>query len=438
MVFKASFRFSVLHGILKSIRNPTIVNYRSPSRRILWTSAISVRQEKVSRPGRESRCINRFHSTLVPDESERDLLDERIIFVRVVPGKMPSVKEKLREYFSSFGQVENVWRVKQDMLFVSFRSVESANKALKEKHFFEGQWITALPNVKKGNWKGKSCKIKVDNVPQSMSEEDLVNYFSKFGTVTSVDFIIIDPDTLERKSYCFIEFSNLGEAKKAALLQEHGIGQSILNVSLSTSKSSAVKNPTEIIVRSLPHDITVVNLRDYFEQFGALDKIDLICQALARPHTTYAFVKFQCPSATEQASKHLIHTICGKKTVVQKSALSYPIKNGDRKLFVEGFQLNTDPEKVRSYFEAFGRIEHINKTAIRPTGKTYVVFKSQASLQHVLRLKEHVLDGCRLRIRAVSWRKPDFVSTLMKMIGQGEGVKTDSCTLENKHGELKK
>ena len=423
----ASYRFPVLHGILKSIRNLTTMNYRSPSRSILWTSAISVRQEKVSRrPGHESRCIRRVNSTLFSDESERDLLDERIIFVRDVPGETPNVNEKLREYFSSFGEVENVWRVKQNMLFVLFRSAKSANKALKEKHFFEGQWITALPNVKKGNWKGKSCKIKVDNVPQSMSEEELVSYFSKFGTVTNVDFIIIDPDTLERKGFCFVEFSNLGEAKEAALLKEHVIGPSILNVSLSRSKSSAVKNPTEIIVRSLPHDITIVDLREYFEQFGALEQIDLICQALARRHTTYAFVKFQSPCATEQASKHLIHTICGKKTVVQKSALSYPIKNGDRKLFVDGFQSNTDPEKVRSYFETFGKIEHINKTAIRPTGKTYVVFKSQASLQHVLRLKEHVLDGCRLRIREVSWRKPDLLSTVMTTIERREGSNTES------------
>ena len=123
----ASFRFPVLHGILKGIRNPTTMNYRSPSRSILWTSAISVRQEKVSRPGHESRCFRRVNSTLLSDESERDLLDKRIIFVRDAPGETPNVKEKLREYFSIFGEVENVWRVKQDMLFVPITSAKSAN-----------------------------------------------------------------------------------------------------------------------------------------------------------------------------------------------------------------------------------------------------------------------------------------------------------------------
>jgi len=439
MLFRASFRFCLqTTNVYKRILQTTNVNYGQPSRNIFRKSAISVRQHKLARPGRASNCVTRVQSTLFSDEKERDLLDKRVIFVRDVPAKTPNIKGKIRTYFSSFGEVENVRRIEQGMLFVSFKSVESAHKALKTKHFFEGQWITVLPNVVKGIWKEKSCKIKVDEVPQSMSEKELTSYFSKFGTVTNVDFIILDPDTLERKKFCFIEFSSLNEAKKVANVQEHKVGVNCLKVSLSTSKLSAVKSTKEIIVRSLPHDITVNDLKEYFKQFGALEQIDLICQTLARPHTTYAFVTFQSPYAAEQASESLIHRICGKKTVVQKSALSYRIKNGDRKLFVEGFQPNTDPEQVRKYFEEFGKLEHIKKTAIRPTGKTYIVFKSKASVQHVLRLKEHVLDGCHLRIRPVSWRKPDFLTTLIEMAELNEKTKSDMESRTNRQEELQR
>lgn len=68
-----------------------------------------------------------------------------------------------------------------------FSSIESAKEVLKEKHFFKGQWITTLPKVNKGCWKGKSYKVKVDNVLQSVSEEQLVNlFFYRFGIVTIV------------------------------------------------------------------------------------------------------------------------------------------------------------------------------------------------------------------------------------------------------------
>lgn len=413
----ASVRGPFLFGILKHVRTSTKINPCQPSKSIFWTLSVSPRPYKPRKLGHESNFfLSSDHSSLFSDETGRELHDERVIFVCDVPRKTPDIKGKLRKHFSLFGEVEKVSRIRQDMMLVSFRSVESASKALKEKHLLEGQWITTLPNVKKGNWKGKSSKIKVENVPQNMSKEELVNYFSEFGSVTSVDFIFIDPDTLQRKSFCFVEFSSMDEAKKAAMVEDHKVGVRSLKVSLSTSKLSAVKNSKEIIVRSLPHDITLDDLKEYFEQFGSLEQIDLIYQALARPHTIYAFVKFESPHAAEQASATLIHRICDKKTVVQKSALPYPIKNGDRKLFVEGFQPGTDPEKVRAYFEEFGKLEHVNKTAIHPTGKTFVVFKSKVSLQHVLQQKEHVLDGRNLRIRPVLWRKPEIESIqLMNM-----------------------
>lgn len=127
----------------------------------------------------------------------------------------------------------------------------------------------------------------------------------------------------------------------------------------------------------------------------------------------YALVKFEFPHSAEQASETLIHRVCDKKTAVQKSALSNPIKNENQKLFVEGFQMDTDPEKVRVYFEKFGKLEHINKTAFHPTGKMFVVFKSKISLHHVLRQNRHVLDGCSLRIRPVLWRNLTNESILM-------------------------
>ena len=419
-MFKAtcSFRVYLLHRAVNSIRGRTQINYGPPwnTFSILRTSSVfDCQQIHFKARSKLKNCISIAHASLFSDERESHLRDERTVFVRDVPEKVPDIKEKLRDHFSSFGDVERVRRVRQNMLLVSFSSVESASKVLKEKHFFEGQWITTLPIVKKGCWKGKSCKVKVESVPQTMMEKELVNYFCKFGTVTNIDFIILDPDTLERKNFCFVEFSKMSEAKKAASVELHKVGQSFLRVHISTSKLSAVKNTKEIIVRSLPHNVTVDELREYFEQFGALEQVNLICQVIARPHTTYAFVKFQSPCAVEKATDTLIHKICGKKTVVQKSALSHPIQNGDRKIFVEGFQPHTDPKRVRAYFEVFGKLEHITDTGIRPTGKTHVIFKSKASLQHVFRQKEHVLDGCILRIRPVSWRRLDPLTSLINM-----------------------
>ena len=73
--------------------------------------------------------------------------------------------------------------------------------------------------------------------------------FSKFGTITIVDFILLDPDTLERENFCFSEFVC---CQKATSGEQHKVGQRYFTVSL-TCKSSAVKITSEIIVCSLPH-----------------------------------------------------------------------------------------------------------------------------------------------------------------------------------------
>lgn len=61
-----------------------------------------------------------------------------------------------------------------------------------------------------------------------MSEQELVNYFSQFGFVTNVDFIIIDPETLQGKSLCFVQFSSMDETKKAATVEDHKVGVSAI------------------------------------------------------------------------------------------------------------------------------------------------------------------------------------------------------------------
>ena len=133
---------------------PKTLNLRLYTRRMPCQNSMSF--WRLSKSRLEFTGFRAF-SSLLSDEKKRDLLDERAIFIRDIPPKTPNIKEKIREYFSSFGEVENVRRKGADMMFVSFRSVESAKKALKQKHFFEGRWMTTLPNVKKGMWRGHSC-----------------------------------------------------------------------------------------------------------------------------------------------------------------------------------------------------------------------------------------------------------------------------------------
>ena len=133
----------------------------------------------------------------------------------------------------------------------------------------------------------------------------------------------------------------------------------------------------------MPHCQWLV--RECFKRFGALEQLEFIHEALAGlPHNIYDIrpceIWIPIPSA-EQASETLIHRIWYKNTLVQKSSLSYPTKNRDHRLFVEGFQKDTYSEKVRACFEKFGKLDHYKQNC--NLSYWFVVFKSKVSLHHV-------------------------------------------------------
>ena len=56
--------------------------------------------------------------------------------------------------------------------------------------------------------------IYVGNISYTMTEEDLRQFFSEYGTVTNAN-IITDRNTGRSKGFGFVEMENQGEAEKA-------------------------------------------------------------------------------------------------------------------------------------------------------------------------------------------------------------------------------
>lgn len=57
-------------------------------------------------------------------------------------------------------------------------------------------------------------KLYVGNLSYQASQEEIRNYFSKYGTVQAVN-LITDRATGQPKGFGFVEMSNAGEAEKA-------------------------------------------------------------------------------------------------------------------------------------------------------------------------------------------------------------------------------
>jgi cold-inducible RNA-binding protein len=81
-----------------------------------------------------------------------------------------------------------------------------------------------------------SMKLYVGNLPYNISDDQLNDMFTKFGTPDSAR-VITDRDTGQSKGFGFVEFSNADEAKQAMSLNGTDFGGRALTVNEARPKN---------------------------------------------------------------------------------------------------------------------------------------------------------------------------------------------------------
>ncbi|XP_029211366.2 RNA-binding protein 34-like [Acropora millepora] len=344
---------------------------------------------------------------------------DRTVFV----GKLsPSSTQKLVEnYFSQFGVVEKVYlkasKKRYELhscAFVQFRDASSLERIFRdpcEKHIIDARRIA----VKK--YKAiDSMKIQVCNVPLELEETQLVDYFSQFGTVNEVQFISNNP-LVSRESYCFIKFTSASAAVKALAWPSHHIGQHTVEVKVYTAKEkNYIKG--KVVIQSVPEDVTVEALRDYFGKFGSLKFIDFAFYHSKGKQRNCAFLKFSDDETVNLvAGKNGIHFVKDQKVLVKRSSSAHVTEGRDLKIFVDRIPPKVSEKQLRRYFQSFGDAT---------VGKRWkgeddflsciIMFKATAEIDRVMGHHMHVLGGEQLIVKRTGWTAKLHHDQLKKMI----------------------
>lgn len=164
--------------------------------------------------------------------------DDRKLFVGALPQEAKD--SDIREYFSQFGEIDNI-NLKMDPMtgrsrgfcFIVFKEVSGLEAAMSQgAHVVKGKKVTS----KKAE--AKQGKIYVGKLPpgEALSKDDITNHFSEYGQVIEVVRPVDKMKNNEPKTFAFVTFAREDSAKQLVKAGESEINGHRVEIKKVTPK----------------------------------------------------------------------------------------------------------------------------------------------------------------------------------------------------------
>jgi len=158
-------------------------------------------------------------------------------------------------------------------------------------------------------------------------------------------------------------------------------------------------NELKMFVGGLSWDTETFGLREYFKKFGEVKDCTIKKDSKTERSRGFGFVLFADKESVEKVLATKDHFLDGRK-IDPKRAQAI---RKDGKLFVGGISTETDNDKVKSYFEAFGEIEAFERPTDKATGKNrgfcFITFKKDGIIRECCSKKDHELDSQKIDVK---------------------------------------
>jgi len=187
---------------------------------------------------------------------------ERKLFVGGL-NKATTDEEQLKQYFEQYGEIIdcNIMRDQEKRSrgfgFILFEDAGSVDKIIAAKKDGSDFCIDenrieikrALPKVPRSNDSSRpdrfdhrlQRKIFVGGLPSTANEEDLRNYFERYGRVNEIE-LLRDRETNRLRGFAFVTFDDEDSADKCLQRRSHDICQKVCEVKRAQTRSNLNKD----------------------------------------------------------------------------------------------------------------------------------------------------------------------------------------------------
>lgn len=166
-------------------------------------------------------------------------------------------------------------------------------------------------------------KIFVGGLLPTVTEEDLVTYFTAFGEIMTCD-VKKDFVTGAGRGFAFIVFHDRDAA--AAVLENYdnnNISGKWVEVKSCAPNGNVDAKPTDeknIFAGGLPWDVTEEQVAEHFGKYGPVDKVDMKLNPQTGKPKGYCFVSFKDSSTAKQVLS-VEHVMLGKRIDVKTAVI---------------------------------------------------------------------------------------------------------------------
>ncbi|XP_053499000.1 heterogeneous nuclear ribonucleoprotein A1 [Ictalurus furcatus] len=174
-------------------------------------------------------------------------------------------------------------------------------------------------------------KLFIGGLSFETTDDSLRSYFEQWGALTDC-VVMRDPNSKRSRGFGFVTYSNVDEVDAAMKARPHKVDGRLVEPKRAVSREDSNKpfahtTVKKIFVGGIKEDTEEGHLRDYFEEFGKIEAIEIMIDHKTGNKRGFAFVTFDDHDAVDRIVIQKYHTINGHNSEVRKAVSKQEMQN---------------------------------------------------------------------------------------------------------------
>uniref|UniRef100_A0A4W2EF32 RRM domain-containing protein n=1 Tax=Bos indicus x Bos taurus TaxID=30522 RepID=A0A4W2EF32_BOBOX len=166
-------------------------------------------------------------------------------------------------------------------------------------------------------------KLFIGGLSFETTDESLRSHFEQWGTLTDC-VVMRDPNTKRSRGFGFVTYATVEEVDAAMNARPHKVDGRVVEPKRAVSREDSQRpgahlTVKKIFVGGIKEDNEEHHLRDYFEQYGKIEVIEIMTDRGSGKKRGFAFVTFDDHDSVDKIVIQKYHTVNGHNCEVRKA-----------------------------------------------------------------------------------------------------------------------